>query len=88
VLYYGYKSKGDIIMSDTQRWAEATDKELYPIAEKWAKQYNMKTLRAFQERYSNLQGQTKDTTELRCYQNMWQCLTFAIDIKAFGKGKK
>lgn len=71
-------------MNDAARWNSASDKALYVIAKKWAKKYTMKQLRAFQENYTILMKSLKGVARSEMSKR-WQCVTWAIDIKAFGK---
>jgi hypothetical protein len=76
-----------MITSDEKNWAATTNDGLYEIAKNWAKKYNTKNLRSFQSWYDEIRLGLPVTTEeerFRCYENMWQCATFAISIREFG----
>lgn len=72
-------------MSDFDKWAVSTDEEIYEIAKNWAKRFTTVKLRAFQDYYRELG--TKETIESRmiALDHLWQCATFAISIREFGK---
>ena len=79
-----------MITGDEKKWAETSNAELYKIAKTiWAKKFTIKQLRSFQAAYISYQQKLPDDSEhgvkFLCYQNMWQCATFAIVIKAFGE---
>ena len=71
-------------MNDTTKWKSASDKEIYTIAKNWAKKYTMKQLRGFQENYTALM-KSLNGVERSEMMKRWQCVTWAIDIKAFDK---
>lgn len=71
-------------MSDTQRWAVATNEQMELIAKKWAKKYSTKKLRGFQAYYVTLCKKVDSELEYKCYDNMWNTVTRAISIRNFG----
>lgn len=66
-------------MKDLDKWANTNDEDLYEIARKWAKKYNLSRLRAFQLDYE------KNYSKHIGFTKLWQCATWAIDIREFGE---
>jgi hypothetical protein len=78
-----------MITSDEKKWAESNNEKLYEIAKDiWSKKYTTEQLRGFQLQYDEIRLELPffaDTNRFMCYQNMWQCATFAISIREFGE---
>jgi hypothetical protein len=71
-------------LSDLDKWAETPDNELYEIAKDWASRFSLKKLKALQESYNIYSGSPLTENNIHGLQNMWQCATYAVDIKEFG----
>jgi len=78
-----------MVTSDEQKWSESSDDKLYEIAKNiWSKKYTTEQLRTFQSWYDEIKAGLPlfaDVAKFTCYQNMWQCATFAISIREFGE---
>ncbi len=70
---------------DLENWSKMNDEQLYEAAREWAQKYTMKKLRMFQDSYSENMEKDLNEANWKGNQNMWQCVTFAISIKAFGE---
>jgi hypothetical protein len=77
------------ITPDEQRWSESSDEKLYKIAKNiWSKKYTTEQLRSFQSQYREIISHIPFFTggkKFICYQNMLNCVTFAISIREFGE---
>jgi len=76
-------------MSDVEKWAKSTNEEVYEIARNWAKKYTTKKLRGLQTSYTEYikmeENGCNDSFTMKGLDNMWQCATWAIDIREFGE---